>query len=108
MFNKFNICCLLAALALVGCESEKGEEHEGHEGHHSKYAAEAKLSETDARAIVMTKVPDAKIKEGELEKEHGKLIWSFDLAKPNAEDVSEINIDAITGEVVAMEKVDKD
>jgi uncharacterized membrane protein YkoI len=98
---KLNICCLLAAAVVAGCESDSPE-------HHAKLQAEAKISEGDARAIVMTKIPDGKIKEAELEKEKGKLIWSFDLAKPNAEDISEINVDAITGEIVAVEKVDKD
>ena len=111
---KLNVCCLLAAAVaatlVVGCESESGE-HEGGEHHEAKQSAlqaEAKISEADARATALTKVPDGKIKEAELEREKGKLIWSFDIAKPNAEGISEINVDAITGEIVGVEKQDKD
>ena len=98
------ICCLLAAVVVAGCESE------GHESHETQATlkAEAKVSEADARAMALTKVPDGTIKEAELEHEKGKLIWSFDIAKPNAEGISEINVDAITGTIVGVEKSDKD
>ena len=99
---KLNIVCLVAAIVVAGCESE---EHEHHDGN---LQAQAKITEADARATALTKVPDGKIKEAELEKEKGKLIWSFDIAKPNAEGISEVNVDAITGEIVAVEKSDKD
>jgi uncharacterized membrane protein YkoI len=49
-------------------------------------------------------VPDGTIKESELEKEHGKLIWSFDVATPDTKDITEVNADAITGNVVSTEK----
>jgi uncharacterized membrane protein YkoI len=98
---KLNIVCLLAAGLVAGCESEAGE-------HHADIKAEAKITEADARATALTKVPDGTIKEAELEKEKGKLIWSFDIAQPNAEGISEINVDAITGTIVGVEKKDKD
>jgi len=104
-----NLACVAAAAMMVAACASESEEHEseGHENH-ANLQAQAKVSEADARATALTKVPDGKIKEGELEKEHGKLIWSFDIAKPNAEGISEINVDAVTGEIVAVEKVDKD
>lgn len=109
MNTKLNICCVLAATVLIaGCESpeHEGNEHEGHAK--ANLQAEAKVTEAEARATVMTKVPDGTIKEAELEREKGKLIWSFDIAKPNAEGISEINVDAITGAIVGVEKTDKD
>ena len=39
-----------------------------------------------------------------MEKEHGKLIWSFDIATPDTKDITEVNVDAITGDVVSVEK----
>ena len=44
------------------------------------------------------------VKEAELEKEKGKLIWSFDITTPDSKDVTEVNVDAITGDVVSIEK----
>lgn len=101
---KINACCLLAAALVAGCESESRESHESQ----GNLQSEAKISEADARATAMTKVPDATIKEAELEREKGKLIWSLDIAKPNAEGISEINVDAVTGAIVGVEKIDKD
>src|ERR1700749_4609527 len=97
----------LVAVTLTACETEHEHEHE-HEGHakesEAQLKAEAKISESDARAIALAKVPNGTIKEGELEKEHGKLIWSFDIATPDTKDITEVNVDAITGDVVSMDK----
>ena len=48
-------------------------------------------------------MPNGTIKDGELEKEKGKLIWSFDIATPDSKDIKEVAVDAITGEVVAVD-----
>jgi len=45
-------------------------------------------------------VPNGTIKESELEREHGHLQWSFDMAVPDQKDITEVNIDAITGDVL--------
>ena len=96
------IVCALTASLFAGCMTE---EHE-HEHHHNqaKLEAEARVSRADAEKIAMDKVPGGTIKEAELEREKGKLIWSFDMATPGTKDVTEVNIDAITGAVIAVDK----
>ena len=64
---------------------------------------EAKVSKQDAQATAAAKVPNGTFKESELEKENGKLIWSFDFATPDTTDITEVNVDAITGGVVNIE-----
>jgi uncharacterized membrane protein YkoI len=98
------ITCLLAAALMAGCESEseEGHEHE-HENRQARLQAQARVSEADARATAQAKVPDGTIKEAELEKEKGKLIWSFDIARPDTHDITEVNIDAINGQIVAVD-----
>jgi hypothetical protein len=98
-----NILGTIVALGLVasvftGCETEK--EHEGKEN----LAAQAKITRAQAEQTALTKAPGGTIKEGELEKEKGKLIWSFDIATPGTTDITEVAVDAITGEVVAVDK----
>ena len=88
----------LAAVLLAGCESEKREE-----SNQAKYMAEAKVSQADAQATARAQVPNGTVKESELEKEHGKLIWSFDIATPDSQNITEINVDAMTGSVVSRE-----
>ncbi len=43
-------------------------------------------------------------KKANLEKEHGKLIWSFDIATPDSKEITEVNVDAIDGSIVSVEK----
>ena len=100
MKNKIIIAGLLAsvivAVITAGCESEKQEQAE--------LQAQAKISKEQAQQTALAKAPSGTIKEGELEKENGKLIWSFDIATPDSKDITEVNVDAITGEIVSVEK----
>lgn len=66
--------------------------------------AEAKISKETAEQTAMARVPNGTIKEGELEKENGKLQWSFDMATPDSKDVTEVNVDAISGDVISVAK----
>lgn len=63
----------------------------------------AKVSEAQARQTALAEVPDGTIRESELEHEHGKLVWSFDIARPGTDDLTEILVDANTGAIVATE-----
>lgn len=97
---------LLTAGLLAGCMTEKDEaEHAPKKDpKQAKLMEQAKVSKEDAQKIALTKIPNGTIKEGELEKEHGKLQWSFDITTPDSKDVMEVNIDAITGEVISVGK----
>jgi peptidase YpeB-like protein len=60
---------------------------------------EARISMEKARSIALKKVPHGKIASEELEREHGKLIYSFDV-KTNRPGVTEVNVDAMNGKVI--------
>ena len=90
------ICSALMMGLMAGCMTEKHEK--------AKLEAEAKVSKADAERIALDKVPGGTIKEGELEKEKGKLIWSFDVAVAGTKDITEVHVDAITGTVLSTEK----
>jgi uncharacterized membrane protein YkoI len=95
----------LTAALLAGCCTEKREHHkESKEARHAKWMAEAKVSQSDAQATAMAQAPNGIIKESELEKEHGNLIWSFDISTPDSTDITEVNVDAMTGKVVSTGK----
>jgi len=68
-----------------------------------KLKAEAKVSEADAIATAEKEVPNGKIESAEIEREGGKLIYSFDVKAPHKSGVEEVNIDANTGTVVKKE-----
>ena len=96
--NFIPVGLLAAALVLVGasgCTTEKQEQAE--------LQAEAKVSKEQAQATAQDKVPNSTVTESELEKEKGRLIWSFDLSTPDSKDTTEVNVDAISGELVNVE-----
>jgi uncharacterized membrane protein YkoI len=100
---KMIVCSGLVASLLIGCISEKCEHHDK-QAKQAKLLAEAKVSKDDAEKTALAKVPNGTIKESELEKEHGKLIWSFDVATPDTKDITEVNVDAVTSDMVSTEK----
>ena len=102
------ICSALAVSLLAGCASEKSEKAEKHAHKQAKLMAEAKVSKDDAAATALAKVPNGTIKESELEKEDGKLQWSFDVVTPDSKDITEVNVDAVTGEVISADKESAD
>ena len=67
--------------------------------HHSSHST-AKVSLDSARATALAQVPNGKVESEELEKEHGKLIYSFDLKVPGKSGVEEVQVDAMTGKLV--------
>src|SRR3954471_11204428 len=62
---------------------------------------EAKISEATARATALKEVPNGTVKSSELERENGKLIYSYDIAVAGKSGIQEVNINAIDGSVVA-------
>jgi len=64
---------------------------------------EAKISMDQAKAIALKHVHQAKIESSELEREHGKLIYSFDIREAGRNDVTEVNVDAMNGKIVAID-----
>src|SRR4051794_7131051 len=94
------LCLLLTssllAGGLLGCATEEQRE--------AKLAGQAKISKADAEKIALAKVPGGTIKESGLEKEKGKLLYSFDIATPGTRDITEVQVDAITGAILSVDK----
>ena len=63
-------------------------------------AKKAKITLDTARATALAKVPGGTVQSEELERERGKLIYSFDIQVPGKTGVEEVNVNAITGKVV--------
>lgn len=63
----------------------------------------AKIGKDQAQKVALERVPDGTIKSAELETEHGKLIWSFDIARPKTANITEIQVDAKTGAIVSQQ-----
>jgi uncharacterized membrane protein YkoI len=64
---------------------------------------EAKISEATARATALATIPNGTVKSSELEREHGKLIYSIDITVPGKTGIEEVNVNAIDGSVIGHE-----
>ncbi|HEY6066767.1 MAG TPA: PepSY domain-containing protein [Thermoanaerobaculia bacterium] len=63
-------------------------------------AREAKIPLEKARSIALARVPGGTVQSEELEREKGKLIYSFDIKVAKKAGVEEVGVDALTGKVV--------
>jgi uncharacterized membrane protein YkoI len=96
------LCVGLTVAFIAGCASDDDEKGEKSE-HQAKLRAEAKVSQDDAQETAQAQVPNGTMKECELEKENGKLIWSFGFATAGTPNTTEVNVDAINGSIVNIE-----
>lgn len=69
--------------------------------HHSSQSSKPKVSLAAARKTVLARVPGAKVESEELELEHGRQVYSFDLKVPKKSGVEEVQVDANSGKVVS-------
>lgn len=84
---------LALTLSISASASEKKESQKA-------LAKEAKITMKQARATALKAAP-GRIKEAELEREDGKLVYSFDIK--TKEGIKEVQINAIDGSVVSVE-----
>ena len=66
-------------------------------------AKEAKVDEVTAAAAARARMPNGTIRSVELEREKGRLIYSYDFTVAGKKGVEEVNVDAVTGKVIATE-----
>jgi uncharacterized membrane protein YkoI len=92
----FGVMTALLVVGLAACVTEKD--------NRANLERSAKVSRADAERIALGKVPGGNVREGEIESEKGRTIWSFDIGSPGSKDINEVQVDAMTGEVVSVEK----
>ena len=60
-----------------------------------------RIAEPAARTTALALVPHSVVKANELETEHGRLIYSYDVAQPGRSGIEEVQISAMTGRLVS-------
>ena len=96
--NLITTIAALVATAVLGLTSATAKDKDN-----PKLLAKAKISKAVAEKTALTKAPDGTVKDAELEEENGKLVWSFDIARPGTKNITEVQVDAITGKIVLVE-----
>lgn len=65
-------------------------------------AKHAKISEAAAAVTASKRVPKGRIEGVELERENGKLMYSYDIKTEGKSGTDEVNVSAITGKIIGF------
>jgi len=71
----------------------------------AKLAKQAKITKQRAQEVALKRAP-GNVESAELEKEHGKLVYSFDIRNAKGT-IDEVQVSAITGKIVRVEHENK-
>lgn len=86
-------------------QSERKGTSEKNSQSQARLAREAKITMEQAREIARKRAP-GNVESGELEREHGRLVYSFDIRNAKGT-ITEVQVSAITGKVVRVEHENK-
>jgi uncharacterized membrane protein YkoI len=98
------ISALLTGGSLAMARSVRGQE-QGEAANEAKLARQAKITKERAQEIAIRRAPGT-VESGELEREHGKLVYSFDIRNAKGT-IDEVQVSAITGKIVRVEHENK-
>jgi uncharacterized membrane protein YkoI len=65
--------------------------------------AKAKIQPEKAQEAALHHVPNGTVTKAEIEQEHKKLIYSYDIAVAGKSGITEVHVDAMTGKVLSTE-----
>ncbi len=94
------ISALLTGGSLAMARSTRGQE-QGEAANEAKLARQAKITKERAQEVALRRAPGT-VEDAELEREHGKLVYSFDIRNAKGT-IDEVQVSAITGRVVRVE-----
>ena len=63
----------------------------------------SKITKTKAERIALAKMPGGRIRSAELETARGRHFWSVYIAKPGSKNAKEIRVDAVSGQILAVQ-----
>jgi uncharacterized membrane protein YkoI len=88
---------LVSAATVAGAQTPSAKETQ------AQLRKEAKITWRHARATALKEVPNGRVTSSELEREDGKLVYSYDIKVPGKAGREEVLVDATTGAVVKRE-----
>ena len=95
------VSAILTSGSLVMAKS-RGQEEAGNE---ARLAKQARITKEKAQEIALKRAP-GNVESAELEREHGKLVYSFDIRNAKGT-IDEVQVSAITGKIVRVEHENK-
>ncbi|MEP7064529.1 MAG: PepSY domain-containing protein [Gemmatimonadota bacterium] len=95
------VCALVCTLS-EGARAQQTTTSSGTSNVDPKLAAEAQITLDSARSLALHRVPHGTVASEELERENGRLIYSFDVKVPGKSGIQEVNVNALTGKVLGV------
>jgi uncharacterized membrane protein YkoI len=114
MKEKFMLAIFMSALLTGGSlvmakaspvVARAQENEQGEARNEAKLARQAKITKEQAQEIALKRAPGT-VEGAELEREHGKLIYSFDIRNSKGT-IDEVQVSAINGKIVRVEHENK-
>ena len=96
---------ILVAGASFATAAPKARQENKESQEQARLAREAKITMEQARETALKRAP-GNIESSELEREHGKLVYSFDIRNSKGT-ITEVQVSAITGRIVRVEHENK-
>jgi uncharacterized membrane protein YkoI len=63
----------------------------------------SRITKAKAERIALAKMPGGRVRSAELETVRGRHFWSVYIAKPGSKNAKEIRVDAISGQILAVQ-----
>jgi uncharacterized membrane protein YkoI len=93
----------VAALTLASATEGSSQQDHSRQQTAAQLRRQARIPEAQARRTALARVRNGHVRSHELEREHGRLIYSYDIAVPGRTGIEEVTVDARTGRVVTVE-----
>jgi hypothetical protein len=107
--TRISLVTATASLLLIGgsvlASGPLTQKNEKKEASEQELAKQAKVTKEDAQTIALQRAPGT-VESAELEREHGKLVYSFDIRNGRGT-IDEVQVSAITGKIVRVEHENK-
>lgn len=102
-FQMASLVALASALMTYGVNAQAATAVKPMKEAKAGLLARARVTPDSARRLALAQVANGAIDEEEIEEEHGKLVYSFDIKVRGRRGVEEVQIDALSGAMVSHE-----
>ena len=102
-FQMASLVALASALMTYGVNAQAATAVKPMKEAKAGMLARARVTPDSARRLALAQVANGVIDEEEIEEEHGKLVYSFDIRVRGRRGVEEVQIDALSGAMVSHE-----
>ncbi|HEY0406587.1 MAG TPA: PepSY domain-containing protein [Pyrinomonadaceae bacterium] len=93
---------ILAAGAFAARPAKNNRQEDASAAEQARLSKQTRITMEQARAIALKRAP-GNIEGSELEREHGKLVYSFDIRNDKGT-ITEVQVNAKTGRIVSVEE----